>query len=117
LIPQIRTIPAAIFTAFLTAVLRRRVSCFPARLLTKGAAQQPAAENSAEKKNESREEDNEENKKRRTRTTAGHKLKRYFAPARRSAPVEFQRLKEDFHVHESPPVLGSQSVEKPKAKS
>ncbi|HMB84430.1 MAG TPA: hypothetical protein VKI40_10325, partial [Terriglobales bacterium] len=67
-------------------------------------------------KNES-EEDNEENKTRRTQTTAGHKLTRYFAPARRSAPVESQRLKEDFHVHESPPVLGSQSFEKQKLKA
>jgi hypothetical protein len=49
-----------------------------------------AAENSAEKRNESRDEENEENKKRRTHTTAGHKLKRYFAPARRSAHVKFQ---------------------------
>src|ERR1035441_4711755 len=40
-------------------------------------------------------------------TTEGHKLKRYWAPARRSAPLEFQPLSRDFHVHESPPVLSS----------
>jgi hypothetical protein len=97
--------------------LRRRVSCFPSRVLREDAAQKPAAGNSAEKKNESREEDNEENEKRRTHTTTGHKLKRHLAPAQRSAPLEFQRLNKDFHVLESPPVLGSQSVEKPKANS
>jgi hypothetical protein len=63
-------------TARLNALLRRRVSCFPSRLLREGAAQKSAAENSAKKKNESYEEDNEENKKRRTHTTVGHKLKR-----------------------------------------
>ncbi|MGA2359567.1 MAG: hypothetical protein ABSF66_11230 [Terriglobales bacterium] len=107
-IPQIRTNPAALF---------RSGVCFPVRLLTEGAAQEPAAENSAEKKNESREEDTEENKARRTQTTAGHKLKHHSALARRSAQVESQRLKEDFHVLESPPIVGSQSFEKPRAEN
>ena len=108
MIAQIRTSPAALFAALLAALgRRRRESGFLARLLTEGAAQEPAAENSAEKKNESREEDTEENKARRTQTTAGHKLKHHSALARRSAQVESQRLKEDFHVLESAAVLGS----------
>jgi hypothetical protein len=62
---QIRTIPDALFS--------KRVICFPARLLTKGDAQRPAAEISAAKKSESRKPDNEQDKTRRTQTTAGHR--------------------------------------------
>jgi hypothetical protein len=80
------------------------VYCVPVRLLTESAAQESAAE----LKNETPERNNEDNQERKTQTTAGHKLKRHFAPARRSAHLEFQRLNKDFHVLESPPVLGSQ---------
>jgi hypothetical protein len=78
------------------------VSSFAVRFLTEGPARKPA-----EKKNGSPTENNEDNEKRRTHTTAGHKLKRQLAPARRSAPLEFQRLDKDLNVHERPPALGS----------
>jgi hypothetical protein len=38
-------------------------------------------------------------------------MKRYLAPARRSAYLEFQPSDKDFHVLESSPILGSQSLE------
>jgi tRNA A37 N6-isopentenylltransferase MiaA len=78
MIAQIRTSPAALFAALLAALgRRRRGSGFLTRLLTEGAAQEPAAENSVEKKTESHEEDNEEDKTKRTQTPAAHKLKRH----------------------------------------
>jgi hypothetical protein len=82
-------------------LLMRGVRRFPARLLTESADRESTAE-----KNK-REEDNEK-RKRRTQTTAGHKLNATLAPVRRSAEVESQPLKEDFHVLERLPVLGSQ---------
>jgi hypothetical protein len=80
----------------------RRLGRFAARLLTERAARKSAEKNN---KNE-----REEDKMRRTHTTAGHKLKRYLAPAQRSAWVEFQRSSKDFHVLESGPILGTQLV-------
>jgi hypothetical protein len=77
----------------------RGVRRFPARLLTESADRESTAE-----KNK-REEDH---KKRRMKVTAGHKLNATLAPVRRSAEVESQPLKEDFHVLERLPVLGSQ---------
>jgi hypothetical protein len=87
MISQIRTIPAALFTAgfaarFAASCRRQRGSGFLARLLTEGAAQEPAAE----KKNESREEDNHEKKTKRMQTPAGHKLKHPLLRYRNAAP-------------------------------
>ncbi|MGB7330719.1 MAG: hypothetical protein WBD25_04980, partial [Terriglobales bacterium] len=70
--------------------------------MTKSGAQQ-----SAEEKNENQKEHNKENRKRRTPAAASHNLKRYLAPAGRSAQVESQSLRQDFHVHERLPALGS----------
>jgi hypothetical protein len=128
-IPQIRTPPSPLLTARALqarqsarrngvcpvsaspALGRRRVGCFPLRLLPESASRKDAAENQDKKKNKSREEVNEEDKTERTHTAAGHERKRYLAPARRSAFLEFQPSEKDFHVLESPPVLGSQSLE------
>src|ERR1039458_579425 len=95
MIAQIRTI--GLFSALLAALgRRRRGSGFLARLLTEGAAQEPAAGNSAEKKNQSREEDNEENKTGRTQTTAGHKLKRHSCAGATQRPSRVSTIKGRF---------------------
>jgi hypothetical protein len=83
IVAPIRTIPTPRFTA---RSRRQRGSACLARVLPEGANQK----NSAEKKNESGVEDKEENKTGRSQVTAGHNLKRYKAPARRSAQVESQ---------------------------
>ena len=83
----------------------------PAQLLAEGKDGKFAT-----KMQNQREQRNEENETRTTRATAGHKLTRHGCVIRSSAQVESQRSKENFHVHESPPILGSYSQEKPGAK-
>jgi hypothetical protein len=75
----------------------RSLSCSPIRLLTE------STDRTFNVEKDRREEDT---KKR--GTPAAHKLKRQLALARRSAHLESQRSREDFHVLEGGAVLGSQ---------